>query len=219
MKKILSASIFILTFCVFAFGQNANCPTISVTGPASVVLPGENMTFTANVSGVDLNKIEYKWSLEKGKIVEGQGTPVITISTEGLKDTTTTVTVEIKGLPAGCTNTASETSIMGCGGTYPILFDESELSSLLRNWTKLGNLISELEDNPNDTAYFIIYPHEKDSPDSIKITLNHIKNYLTANKINSDRLVFVMMDSGGYESDNSVIKIWRVPVGAQPPSP
>ncbi len=219
MRKIFFASIFVLTFCTFVFGQNSNCPTVSVTGPPAVVQPGETMTFTANVSGVDLNKIEYKWSLDKGKIVEGQGTPVITISTEGLEDTTTTVTVEIKGLPSGCPNTVSETSIMGCGGHYPILFDESELSSLWTNSAKLNAFISELENNPNDTGYFIIYAYEKDSPDELKIKQDYIRNYLIANKIKPERLVFVMMNSDGYEIDNSMIRIWRVPVGAEPPTP
>ena len=82
-----------------------------------------------HVTGIDSNKIKYIWSLDKGKIIEGQVTQVITVSTEGFVDTTTTATIEIKGLPTRCPNTASETSVMGCGEIYSILFDESELSS------------------------------------------------------------------------------------------
>jgi hypothetical protein len=218
MRKILIASTFILTFCILAFGQNSVCPTISITGPPFAAQPGETVTFTANFSGDNLTKIEYKWSVDKGTIIEGQGTPVITVSTEGLEDRTITTTVEIKGLPEGCPNTDSETAT-DCSGPDPILFDESGLASLWTNSTKLNELISELENNSNDTAYFIIYPHEKESPDELKIKQDYIRNYLIANNIKPDRLIFVSAGYDENESDNSVIRIWRIPVGAEPPTP
>ena len=83
-------------------GVLCTCPAISVTGPSSVVQPGETMTFTANVSGGSQTDVTYDWSVDKGTIIEGQGTPVITVSTEGLSDTTVTATVLVGGLCEKC---------------------------------------------------------------------------------------------------------------------
>ena len=82
------------------------CPTVSVTGPSAVVQPGETMTFTANVSGGSQTDATYNWSVDKGTIVEGQGTPVITVSTEGLS---TQPSLQLLGLVVSVRNVVAKT--------------------------------------------------------------------------------------------------------------
>ena len=82
MRKVLIASIFVLAFCVFAFGQNKElsaCPKVSVTVANNFVPAGEETTFTANINVSNSNKIEYEWSVERGIIINGQGTNKITV--------------------------------------------------------------------------------------------------------------------------------------------
>ena len=57
------------------------CPSLSVDAPSLPVQAGETMMFTANVSGGVVDKIFYDWTISDGKIVEGQGTPVIRVAT------------------------------------------------------------------------------------------------------------------------------------------
>ena len=217
MRKIFIASIFVFTICVFTFGQNSNCPTFSLTGPSAVPQKGETITFSVQVDEKAKNSnLEYVWSTSQGKIIEGQGTKVITVEWDLNPDMT--ATVEIKGLPEGCENSDSET-VFVCSTPSSIMFDESEISSNQPGSEKLDTLISELKNNSDETAYFIIYPHKKDSPDEIKNKENYIRNYLLSNKIEADRLVFVTADNDEYESDDSVLRIWRVPAGATPPTP
>ena len=87
------------------------CPTISVTGPANAIAPGQAVTFTANVSGGTQENITYKWTVSKGKIVKGQETPVVEILSE-TPETPVTATIEIGGLCESCENTASETYVI-----------------------------------------------------------------------------------------------------------
>lgn len=84
------------------------CPTISVSGPKTIVKPGETMTFTANISGSETN-ITYKWKVSNGIIIEGQGTSVIKVFSQD-PDEGVAATIEIGGLDECCPNTASETT-------------------------------------------------------------------------------------------------------------
>ena len=88
-----------------------DCPSLSVTGPSSAMLDsGETMTFSANVSGgsQDQSDVTYNWSVDQGTIIEGQGTPVITVDTNGLENTTVTASVVIGGLCESCGEVQAE---------------------------------------------------------------------------------------------------------------
>lgn len=224
MKKIPIASIFVLTFCAFAFGQNSNCPAVSVIGPSASVQIGKTATFSVSITGSSDDNLEYVWSddnleyvwtVSSGKISEGQGTPTITVEITTIS--TLMATVEVKGLPQGCNNTDSETAFM-CSLISPTMLDEFEISSPV-SLEKLGTVISELETKPDSVAYFIIYAHKKDSSKKLKGREDFIRNYLLENLISSDRIIFVTVNGDEFDLDNSVIKIWRVPAGATPPTP
>lgn len=54
------------------------CPTIDISGPRHVKA-GTTEYFTATVSGGSQLSVRYKWEVQNGVIVDGQGTPVITV--------------------------------------------------------------------------------------------------------------------------------------------
>jgi hypothetical protein len=85
------------------------CPTIIVSCRDDV--SPKVLTYTAHISGLESGqKVSYKWSVSRGKIKSGQGTSSITIERPeemyGL-----TATVEVEGLPKGCGNAASCTTV------------------------------------------------------------------------------------------------------------
>jgi hypothetical protein len=49
MRKILFASILILTFCFAAFGQDSPFPKIEISVPQGIFVEGYEFAFTANV--------------------------------------------------------------------------------------------------------------------------------------------------------------------------
>lgn len=57
-----------------------SCPTISVSAPQAQVLPGNLIVFNANIGGGDNNELTHSWTVNNGKIVEGQGTSKILVN-------------------------------------------------------------------------------------------------------------------------------------------
>ncbi len=102
-SRVLVA-VAVVILCVPAGAQGpAKCPTITVACPDG----GETIQFTAKVSPENpALKLTYKWSVTRGEIKSGQGTPEITVDAErngqGIG-----ATVEVSGLPSKCANTVS----------------------------------------------------------------------------------------------------------------
>lgn len=188
------------------------CPTISVTGPSSAVEPGQTMTFTANVSGGSQSDVTYNWTVSAGTIVEGQGTPTITVSTEGLSDTTITATVDIGGsLCEKCPTSDSETGVVA---SVPVAVPIDEFGPLANDDVKarLDSFASDLQANPDAQGYIINYGPAKLVTRREKL----IRDYLTTNRgVSASRLIFVQ---GGAEPEIRT-RLFRVPAGAQAPTP
>ena len=92
--------------------RDIECPTLGVLGPNGPKSAGEEMIFTANLTGGA--QVTYTWKVSSGTILSGQGTASITVDTTGLAGQTVTATVEIGGLdPEGnCITTASGSALV-----------------------------------------------------------------------------------------------------------
>jgi hypothetical protein len=184
------------------------CPTVSVTGPGSVVRQGEEMVFTANVNGGSCNPT-YNWSISAGTITSGQGTPVIRVGTEGLAGQSVTATVDVGGCDVTCPRNASETgSVAPIDG--PILVDEfgDEPHDATRG--RLDSYFIELQNDTSSTGVIINYGPAKQKAARVKLIQNHIK----FRKFDASRITFV--DGGDGELKT---KLYRVPAGASQPTP
>lgn len=220
MKKAIFTAIFILTFCIFSFGQtqnNPNCPEIKVTGPSSVTSPGETMTFMVNVSDVDLDKIEYQWSVDKGTIIEGQGNPVIVVSTDGLDEATITANVKIKNLPQGCSDSISETGIVAPICILPITLDEFGKLPISDEKARLDAVAVEITARKEEfIAYIILYYPSKKGKKSYENRAARIRKHLIEKRgISSEKVIII---SGGDEPEERT-RIYLIPAGAIPPTP
>lgn len=103
--------IFIISILAFTYSVSAqsNCPNVSVSGPPNIIAMGEQHTFTANLDKEAAKyQVKYFWTISGGQIIEGQGTNILkAIQKPDDFGKTLTAIVEIKGLPQGCSNTAS----------------------------------------------------------------------------------------------------------------
>jgi len=86
------------------------CATVSVTSPVEV-RPGENALFTANVSvGSPPPELTFNWTIDGGRILQGQGTSSIVVDTKGVKSNSVTATVDVGGIDPTCNHTSSSST-------------------------------------------------------------------------------------------------------------
>lgn len=219
MRKLLFASIFIFSFSFIAFGQVSPCPVINLIGPASVPEPNGSAIFSVFVlkdpkDPLGLYKgeeeLEYIWTVEKGKIIGGQGTPSITIEVDS--QLSSRATIEVEGLPKHCQNKATEI-IWADKSPEAVFIEEFSTSAPQLDKSKLDNLIVALKDDLTTTAYIIIYADEKTSPKKLRQKEQQIRKYLLDKNHQANRIVIV---NGGKGKD--LIRLFIVPQGAQPPT-
>lgn len=85
LSSILAA-VGVLGFSAFAQDHaKLQCPATRVIASANAVTDGDEVTFQVELTGgnVDRSKLEYHWTVDRGKIVSGQGSPVVFVSTSG----------------------------------------------------------------------------------------------------------------------------------------
>jgi hypothetical protein len=90
------------------------CPIVFVTCPDKTVAADEPITFSGGLSGgFPYMEPTYSWSIAAGTIVSGQNTSSIRVDTKGIADgTEITATLNVGGIPVGCSILASCTTKM-----------------------------------------------------------------------------------------------------------
>lgn len=207
--------ILLITFSIYSDAQTSACPSISVLGPTQPIMAGESMTFTANVKGENVDKIEYKWTVSKGTIVSGQETPVIVVATnKEMAEQTVTATVEIIGLPKDCANQASATGeiYLPKGDIFP--FDRYNKIPFNDEKARLSILLEEVKNYKDEgKIVFVFSKSKKDNRELLKNRLVKIEKYLTETlKLSKDKFLFAFRNSNSYKTE-----FWFIPSGAEFP--
>jgi hypothetical protein len=178
------------------FGQeNKNakfCPTITITGPAGVTHSGNSAVFSVSVSDQIDENLLFAWLTSRGEIIEGQGSRVIKVlSSEDDRGGTISVTVRIKGLPDGCTDSATEKAVVVPGCALPAELDEYANLPVRDELARLDASVAEVTDGP-DHLLFIIHKSPRETERSYQLRIDRIKRHLTIKrKFPSSRLHFV----------------------------
>lgn len=215
MKNLIFISILVFAFAFSVMGQSG-CPTISVTGPSGITRIGENMTFTAKVDGIVLDKIEYEWFISPNLTITGQKTATINIATNvDMAGMTVTASVKISGLAETCKNEATvsgeiEQQTPTC--SLPRI-DEYVKLSWRDERVRLESVAVELVNNDKAMAYFIVNTNEKRYSQMLKIRETKIRKYLFEKyKISKERIRLVYGGKGNYRTS-----VWIIPIDAMPP--
>ena len=213
MKQIISTTILILVFSFSAFAQNdtSPCPMISVSG-GGVTAPDEPLTFSAFVSdSAKYPNLKYLWIISNGILIEGQGTTSIKV--EMPRSENIIATVQIKGIPENCANTALETgSIIEYRQT--VLNDEFGKITNGEVKARMDAVYVKLGDEPNSQGYIINYGTDKE----IAAREKQIQRAIAFRKFDASRVTIVR---GGANMNGTGIltKIYIVPPGANNPEP
>ncbi len=132
-----------------------SCPTITIDCPTQFIEPGETGTVSVNVSGVAPNQnLTYKWSVNGGTIISGQGTSSITLTPTAGQ--TTTATVDIGGLPPECEHTRSCSFIVDHAPSCR-MFDSYGSVTFNDEKARLDNLAAQLQQEPGAQAIIVAY--------------------------------------------------------------
>jgi len=202
--------MLIATSVGFAQNQEPECPTISMSGPAGITRPGDQMKFSLELNGSVPRDLQYKWAVSNGMIVEGQNTSGITVVNN--RKTSVTATVEITGLAEGCAIGASET-VPYCEPVVAILVAEASTPVTQIDRARLNKLAAELAIAPNTQGYLIEYFPSKTSQKAIdakiRLTLQHLKKSVDETRIT------IVTDT----ASNAFTKYYIVPPGASNPTP
>lgn len=192
-----------------------DCASISVSGPGGVTQPGEQMTFTANVSGGQASNLTYNWTVSAGEIVSGQGTSSITVATtRAMANSNVTATVTIGGQdPAcDCPATANDSGAIA-GFPEAVLIDEYGNIPNDQIRGRLDTFFADLANNPDSQGYVITYGTDRQA----RVREALIRNHMRLRSVDESRVTFVR--GGVHESGTVYTKLYRVPAGAENPTP
>lgn len=190
-----------------------SCPTISIIGPAGITAPGQSMTFTATASGAT----SYNWTVSRGTITSGQGTPSITVSTsQADAGQSVTATVEVMfgdrraDCPA-CPSTASETAGVATR-PEPSIVDEFGRATDDDIKARVDNFYIQLNNNPTARGYIINYG----TPAQIRARRAQIMRAINFRSYDVSRVTFV---DGPDNGTGIQTRFYLVPAGADAPNP
>lgn len=214
MNRIIFTTILILVFCLAFSAQTetgkSQCPVIKVSGDYRARMPEDPVLFTGHIDeNFDVSNIEYFWTVEGGKILDGQGTKSINAVLDECGHTMK-VTLEIKGLPQSCAKTASETYFVShnCELMSNFQIDEYGKIGFEEEKTKINNLIDHLNGKFKKWDYSegaFILPKDKNLIRRLKL----IDNYLTEKRFDKSRVTYAI-ESSDYRKVTSLWVISRV---------
>ncbi len=187
------------------------CNGVSVSGPAGLTAPGQTITFTATASGAQT----YNWTVSRGTIEAGQGTPSITVRTSDAdagQNITASVSVtwdRTANCPA-CPSEASETAGVTTD-PKPELVDEYGVLKDDDVKARVDNFYIQLNNNPSAKGYIINYG----TPAQVRKQKAQIMKAINFRKYDASRVTFVDGPNNGEVKS----KFWLVPLGADDPQP
>jgi hypothetical protein len=201
-------------FVTASLGQSEthwSCPKIEVVGPAGIFDPFQLWEIRARISGAVPHGLTYFWSVTQGKIVEGQGTSSIRVKQDlngGVVNEA--VTLEIEGLPYGCSRTFT-TTIGVAVESFPVLLSEFSARSFSQFQRELRKGIEVIQHDKDDTLYIIEYFKKGTSATQKRRKLERISRFLT-DRLGLDKARFAIVSD---EAAADRVKIYRLPSRAE----
>jgi len=191
---------------------SSSCPSITLDGPAGIILPGNIAEFTSMLTGDFPSNITYSWMVSDGEIVSGQNGASLEVRIPKVFDGNFTATLEVRGLPKNCPATASAT-VAFLNESRPLFLDEYGPISLEEEFARLKAAAGQLKHDPTSTLYIVKYPPKS-------LTIFRKRNRLLYRYVSQDLHIgpqFRMVT--GPQIEKEMTKIYIVPPGTDKPQP
>ena len=199
--------LFLAIILLFGLRLNAQdspsgeCPRLEVIGPSRIMIPGEPATFVLQSEQDFPESFRYDWAVENGTVLSGQGTRAVEI-TSMMYGSTVRASATVKGLPAGCPNTASDTAGVMQHLDHEVLDEWGEMPNNDQRG-RLDLFFAELSQYPHHKGLIVLYSKTRAVE---KRRLNLYLDHARFRKFDLSRLVFCMMVVGQTNT-----KIYRLP--------
>lgn len=199
------------------------CPyPVNISAPVSVN-DGDLITFTSDVAYGGSAPLSYVWTVSpsEARIVNGAGTPTITVDSTGLGSQRVTATLLVddgSGDPVCRQRAAASTDVVA--KKPPVVeckpFDQFQSVAFDDDKARFDNLAIELQGAPDTQAYIMIYAGRTSRAGQADMLGRRTMDYLVNQRgVDARRITIV---NGGYR-DTDFIEIWICPPGASPPQP
>lgn len=191
MSRIVFITILIFAFCpgVSAQADKDVCPTIKIS--VSDFLDVNKTEFAAAEVGKEIEKynVGYVWTIERGKILEGQGTKKIKI----LRETTDRVNIILKitGLPSNCLDIDQAAISTIDRKTYPPV-DTFDKRSLKDEEARFDNFFIIVSKDDYHQAVVIFELDKKESEAEKRRRLKEISRHFNLGKIDKFPFTFIV---------------------------
>lgn len=198
-----------------------DCPyNFRLDGPEKV-LEGDIITFSAINAGTAPVPIKYTWNVTNGSIVRGQGTPTITVDSNGLGGRTIDAELDVNDdvYDNKCRQVISVPTMVDSKPPLPTAYtcDEFYSKTADEDKARFDNCSIQVKNVPDAQFYIIINP----GTDKLSTTRN---TYERLSKRTRDYLVNergieaarISIFKGG-AIDRTRYTLWIVPPGANPP--
>lgn len=131
-----------------------------------------------------------------------------------MANSSVTATVNIGGAPAGCDCPVSASEVGGIADLpRPVLVDEFGAMPNDDIRGRLDLYFAELSNNPNNQGYIINYG----TPAQVAARERLIRNHIAFRRFDASRITLV--NGGASESGQPTTKLYRIPPGADNPTP
>jgi hypothetical protein len=213
-RHFIAALVLLMAFPASAQEAAVSCPTVNVSCPDSVEA-GEELTFTASVSGGDASvDPTYNWTVSAGTISSGQGTSTIVVDTADTGGMTITATVDVGGFPRECSTSNSCTTSVSGKAVPATKVGEYVTRDLKANAAMLDKFVLALMNDPAAQGYVVAYGGRTSGPDDAQTAANNATDYtMNTRKLDGAR---TLSGVGGYREEPTV-ELWIAPEGGAPP--
>jgi hypothetical protein len=215
--RLIVGWLILLVSSVAGIGQvgpKASCPSFQVTGPAGILDRGDVGSFTITIENPA--SYRYLWKVESGgELVGGQGTTLVWASYDPQNWEMLSAWVEVFGLPAGCPNKATASTHFSID-PGPVLIRELTILHARPDRRVLAAFAEELKENPYNQGYVILYFKPKTPSKTIVSVEKMIYKFLNE-KLHPDTNRITLVRA--YEAPAPLVRLYRVPPGAENPAP
>ena len=193
--------------------RQIECPRITATGPGGIVEPGGVAEFTAAIDGNVPEGIKLKWTVTDGTIIEGEEDYTLRVLTPK-NEYRIAATLRVEGLDKRCANRATEVHQFW-NEPEAILLEEfsASVSEIPRD--ELKRAVDEHREYPTNQIFIIEYFPVSTSEFSINEKIRRMKDYMSRElEFDTSSVTIVIA-----ELDEPLTKIFRIPPGADDPTP
>lgn len=185
--------------------QETGCPTIHVECVSPRDCCRSPFEFVVRIKNSPPRTLSYTWSVSAGKIISGQGTASIKVTSPPWESLT--ATVEIFGPDPKCPRVASVSII--CDAAPPVrLFDRYSNLSFTREKPRLNLFAGQLKNEPTSRGSILVIGD--------RARAERAKRYLvTHHGIETDRIFAMSKKKKGSKLRT---RLFVVPAGALPPA-